>query len=218
MRTIISNDKGLDIQADGDGFVVAGRDFRNAVFEDRWDDLIAFIDQGTGPAALTYEGYRDTGYFMRFFRHNQDDNIFMTYQMPHTWDNTTSIRPHMHLIPMASGSGDVKMDYVYSWSIVGSGTLPAAAGWISGSVTASYTPADQYVQRVMSFGTIVPPANAGDSSILVFKVERPGSSDAADTYQTNKTGGTTSANVGVLFFDLHYQKIKAGSVTEHPEG
>lgn len=215
MRTSIDSSRGVVTSKDGDGFSIEGRDHTEAPFGDRWDDLYAHIDEGTGPAALTYEAYRDTGFFMRFFRHNQDDNIFMTYQMSHQWDPTTGVTPHMHCFPMAAGSGVVKFNYAYSWINVGS-TLPAAAGWVSGSVSASFDPSMQYMQKIVSFGTIMP-SDQRESSILVFKVERPGSSDAADTYTASKDHGTAAANLGVIFFDLHYQKIKAGTITPFPE-
>jgi hypothetical protein len=189
-------------------------DFKEAPFCDKWDDLYANIDEGTGPAALTYEAYRDTGFYMRFFRHNQNDSIFMSYQMSHQWDPTTAVRPHMYYFPMASGSGDVKFNYAYAWINVGD-TLPSAIGWTSGSVSASLDPSMQYKQKVIGFGTLVP-TNQVESSILVLKVERP-ASDSADTYSTNKDHQTPSANLGIIFFDLHYQKIKAGTSTPFPE-
>ena len=202
----------------GDGVSIEGKEYHKAPFDERWDDLSAVISEGTGAAALTYEAYRDTGFFMRFFRHNQDDNIFMTYQMLHSWDPLTAVSPHMHYIPAASGSGVLKFSYSYSWLLVNSGTLGAGASWITGSVSASLDPSMQYMQKIMSFGTIVPPTNAVESIVLVFKVERPGASDAADTYSTSKDHGTAAANVGILYFDLHYQKEKAGTVTPFPEG
>lgn len=197
------------------GIFIEGRDYREAPFDERWDDLYAFIDEGVGPAQLTYEAYRDTGFFMRFFRHNQDDSIFMTFQMPHAWDTSTAIHPHAHVVPMSSGSGLVKLNYAYAWFNV-STEFPDSTGWTSGSVSASYTPADQFKQTIIDFGYLTPSIQR-ESSILVFKVERQGSSDVSDTYSTNKTGGTAAANLGILFFDLHYQKIKAGSVDEYPE-
>jgi hypothetical protein len=54
--------------------------------------------------------------------------------------------------------------------------------------------------------------------MLVFKVERPGQTDVGDTYDTGKDHGTAAANVWIFFFDLHFQKIKAGTVTPLPEG
>ena len=216
MKTTITSEKGVVVERDADGLMIEGKEYHEAPFDERWDDLYAHIDTGTGPAALTYEAYRDTGFFMRFFRHNQDDSIFMTYQMSHQWDPSTAVRPHMHYLPMANGSGVLKFNYVYAW-INTNTVLPAASGWTSGSVTASLDASSQYSHKVLGFGTITPTSQL-ESSVLVLKVERPGASDAADTYQTSKDHGTATANVGVLFFDLHYQKIKAGTVTPFPEG
>lgn len=218
MKTSIDSSRGVVTEKDGNGFSIEGREYHEAPFDERWTDLYAFIDNGTGPAQLTYEGYRDTGFFMRFFRSNQNDSIFMRYQMPHGWDPSTTVYPHMHMIPMASGSGVIKFNYAYSWTLVNNGTLPAAVGWTSGSVSSSFTPDHQYQQRIMSFGAITAPSGSHESAVLVFKVVRPGASDATDTYDTTKDHGTASANVGVLFFDLHYQMIKAGTVTPFPEG
>lgn len=219
MRTDISYDKGVVTSREDDDITINGLEYHEAPFDQRWTDLYAFIDDGTGPAQLTYEGYRDTGFFMRFFRYNQDDAIFVRYQMPHGWDPQTDVYPHMHMIPMGSASGTVKMNFAYSWSLLNDGQLPAASGWISGSVSGSYTAADQYMQHVIQFGAIQPPASGSiESAILVFKVERPGSSDATDTYHATKDHGTNSANIGVLFFDLHYRQIKAGTVNQYPDG
>jgi len=107
------------------------------------------------------------------------------------------------------------MEYSYAWSIIHNGTLPAGSGWITGSVSSSYTPSDQYMQRVITFGEVDPPDGAGDSAILVVKVSRPTSIE--DTYSSSKDHGTAAANLGILFFDLHYQKIKAGSISQYPE-
>lgn len=214
MKTSITSHFGVLTEA-GQGVSIEGKEYHEAPFDDRWDDLIATIDEGTGPAQLTYEAFRDTGFFMRFFRHNQDDNIFMTYQLPHQWNPSTSVSIHAHIIPMASGSGDAKFNFAYSWINVGE-SFPAASGWISGSVSASLTPAHQYKQSIVSFGSIAP-TNQRESSILIFKAERPGSSDVSDTYATNKDHGTGAANIGILSFDMHYQKSKAGTISPFPE-
>lgn len=214
MRVSITSQLGLVQHSSDNGITIEGKDYHEAPFDDRWDDLIAVIDEGTGPAQLTYEAFRDIGFFMRFFRHNQSDSVFMTYQLPHQWNSTTSVSVHAHVIPMASGSGNAKFDFAYSWINVGS-EFPAASGWISGSVTASFTPVNQYKQGIISFGNFAP-VNQRESSIMIFKVERPGS-DVLDTYSTNKDHGTAAANIGVLSFDMHYQKSKAGTITPYPE-
>jgi hypothetical protein len=218
MRTSIDSQRGVVSEISGNGITIEGKEYHEAPFDERWDDLSAIVYEGTGPAALTYEAYRDTGFFMRFFRDNQNDQIFMAYQMPHGWDPSTAVRPHMHYYPMASGSGVLVFEYAYSWTLVNNGPLGPGSSWTSGSVSASLTPADQYVQKIMSFGTLTPPSGAHESAVLVFKASRPGVSDPTDTYETSKDHGTAAANIGILYFDLHYQKEKAGTVTPFPEG
>lgn len=204
--------------SEGDAIKIAGKEYHEAPFDDRWDDLYGEIHEGTGGAALTYEGFRDVGFNMRFFRHNQNDNIFMTYQMPHCWNVSSSIYPHMHFVPMANGNGVAIFDYVYTWQDVGD-LIPASSGWISGSISCSLSSSDQYTHMVRHFGPISPASSSfpRESSILFFKVERPGASNSSDTYQTGKDHGTAAANLGILFFDLHYQKNRAGTTSQFPE-
>lgn len=215
MRIDINSKHGFLAEKDGDGIMIDGKEYHEAPFDHRWDDLIAVIDEGTGPAQLTYEAYRNTGFFMRFFRHNQDDNVFMTYQLPHQWDISTAVSLHAHIVPMASGSGTAKFDFAYSWIKVDA-EMPAANGWTSGSISFIVTPDMQYRQKILSIATVAP-TDQDESSILVLKVERPGASNATDMYITNKDHGTTSANIGVLSFDLHYQKSKAGTILQLPD-
>jgi hypothetical protein len=216
VKTTINNANGVLVESDGDGFFVGSKPFERAAFNERWDDLYSEIHElPSGPTTLTYETYRDTGFPMKFFRDNQNDKIFMLYQMSHGW-NHASVRPHMHWIAMGSGSGNVIFEYQYSWAAAMEGIVPAASGWVSGSVTASLTPDDQYRAQVVDFGEVPGlPESSGSSALLFFAVSRPASSNPGDTYDVNKDHGTAAANVGILFFDLHYQRDSAGTVSEY---
>ena len=72
------NDAGVT-QSPGSGCYIGGRPLQDAAFDLRWTDLFSEVHEGTGASALTYEAYRNTGFFMRFFRHNQADKTFMVY-------------------------------------------------------------------------------------------------------------------------------------------
>lgn len=207
MKTYIDSQKGVHTHRDADGVFVEGKDHREAPFDNRWDDLRAVISEGTGPAALTYEQYRDTGFYMRFFRHNQADSIFMTYQMPHGWNTTTEVRPHMHMIPMGNAAGSASFDFSFTWANLDE-MFSGSTGWTSGSATFPLSAIDQYSHKKINFGAILPNANAKPSTILVFKVER---NSSVDTYESAKDHGTASANIAILEFDLHYQQLKAGT-------
>lgn len=215
MKVQITNAQGVVIEGNGDGFEVEGVEGKKYPFKGLWDDLQGTVhgNTGTGNADLTYEGYRDTDFNMYFFRHNQDDQINVIYQMTHTWDPTTQIWPHMHIIPMSNASGVIYFQYSYAWVPRGS-ILSANSGWTTGNVSVSVIPTDQYKHITVGFGNITPPVNAGPSTMFLFKMKRLGTSPS-DTYDTNKTDGTGSANVGVLYTDLHFQKNKAGTDTQY---
>ena len=207
MKTDITS-RGVITTAHGEGVQIGGVPFENAAFVNRWEDWHGEPHEGTGPDALTYEAYRDTGFYMKFFRHNQRDVLFTVFQMSHTWDVGSSVRPHMHVIPMSSGSGAVIFNYSYAWAAVGD-QFPPATGWTSGSMSASWTPADQYCHKVMNFGTITASTSSAESTMLVFKCERQ-----SDSYTTGKDHGTAAANLAMLDIDLHYQRMQAGSINE----
>jgi hypothetical protein len=200
--------KGAITYANGDGVYINGVPHEYAAYIDRWEDWHGEPHEGTGPAALTYEAYRNTGFMMQFFRSNQRDSLFTAFQMSHTWDVGSGVRPHMHVIPMASGSGDTIFTYAYAWAAYGD-LFPPATGWVSGSVTSSWTPDDQYRHKVISFGAVAAPTGSQESMILVFKCERQ-----SDSYTSSKDHGTASANLAMLDLDLHYLRIKAGSLNE----
>ncbi len=209
MKTVIGS-KGVVTSNDGTGLDIYGLDYHEAPFDHRWTDLYGEIHEGDRTAALTTEGYRDTGFSMHFFKHNQPDTIFLAFQLPHDWDPASAINPHMHFIPMASGSGEITFNYMYSWCLFNQ-PLNSGQSWITGSVSYNVTPAEQYTQQVIQVGLLTPPADATESAIFCIRFER---AEGIDTYTAAKDHGSATANVGVLFFDLHYQKIKAGSLTQ----
>jgi hypothetical protein len=204
--------------AQNDVVNVQGLNIKNYVFDDSWDDMQGVIHgaEGTGKSGLTYEGYRDTGFNLDFFRHDQDDELNMVYQMSHMWNTTTAVWPHIHVIPMSSGSGDVYFEYSYAWVPRGE-ILPLSSSWTVGHSTVSFTADDRFKHSIVSFNSgISPPATAGASTMFLIKMKRLGT-HPSDTYSTGKDAGgglTAAANLAILAADLHYQKIQAGTNTQ----
>lgn len=215
MKVNINRETGLYIQGAGDALEMDGVDAKQYPFRDLWDDLQGTIHGSTGThqSDLTYEAYRDTGFNMYFFKHNQDDVINIIFQMTHTWNTTSSVWPHMHVIPMAAGAGDVYFEVKYSWAARGS-VLPAIGSWTTTYSTTTFTADDQYKHKTIGFGDVAPPAGAGASAMLLMKLTRLGTNNL-DTYTTGKSGGTAAANLGVLYCDLHFQKTRAGTNTQY---
>ena len=216
MKLKVDRSKGFIEERDGDGIIIDGIEGKQYPFKDLYDDLLGSVSEGNtakGQAALTFEEYRDTGFPLYFMRHDQDDTLAIIYQMPHMWDPTTAVWPHIHYIPMAAASGDVYIEYQYAWA-PRTVAIPAISGWTSGNVTASVAAGDQYKHLTVGLATITPPDNASASTMLLMKVTRVGDS-GNDTYSTDKSGGTGAANFGILYMDLHYQKLRAGTVTQY---
>lgn len=183
----------------------------------RWDDLQGDISQGTGAAALTYEVYRDTPFFMYFFRHGQNDTLSMRFQFPHGVDLTTPVVPHLHVIPMSSpgAAQNVRIIGQYAWAPEGV-AIPANVGWTPfGPLIVPYAAADQFKETIINLATIAVPVGFRGSDILLVFVERNGT-DGTDTYNTGKAGGTATANLGLASMDVHYRKATEGSVTVAP--
>jgi hypothetical protein len=174
-----------------------------------WTDL--YFDARTGDrnqAALTVEEYRDTPQLKGFVRHDRDNELHLDYQMPHEWAGT-AVNLHVHLIPMANGSGDAYFSGQYV--VGGNGDeLPANASWTPISAAITLTAAEQYKKQYRGIATLAAPASPGASDVYSVYLQREGL-NVADTYTTNKDHGTGAANVCIESVDIHYQRLLMGS-------
>jgi hypothetical protein len=177
-----------------------------------WTDVT--VDAQTGDrnqTQVTVENYRDTEQVKSFFRYDRDSTLSFDFQMPHMWAET-DVKLHVHLIPMANGSGDAYFTGRTSFSGQGD-ELPAASSWTSFTKAFTYAPADQYKRNYDSLTTVAAPALPGSSDILSVLVKREGTS-GNDTYTTGKDHGTAAANLCVESMDVHYQRLLQGSEEE----
>lgn len=181
-----------------------------------WSDQQGDISQGAANAGLTYEPYRDTSFRMYFLRHDQDDSLHFRFQLDHSWDPTTNVHFHLHIVPMVSpvATRNVRFTGQYAWASVGT-VIPANSGWTSFTKDVAVDPADGFKSSIGAIFVAAPPSTADESAILLIRVTRAGT-DLADTYNDGKTPGTPAANLGLLSADLHYLRNKLGTVSEFP--
>jgi hypothetical protein len=191
-------------------------------FSGEWCDLLGSIEDAQGAAALVREAYTDgtdnSGYLMRFFTHDVDEEIQLGFQLNHDVLIPGEARLHVHVVPMSvpvAGVSDVvRWKYYYTLAAVNGAVIPrASASWTTSTISQTLATTSQYKHIAQSIVSIPIPAGTPSSSILV-RVIRPGATDAADTYSVNKavTGGTTvKANLGLIGLDVHVQRASAGT-------
>lgn len=202
------------IAAVGGGYWVA----RNV---GRWEDVQGSIGQGAGAALLTVEAYRDTAFLMWYMRHDQNDALNFVFQFPHRWKYNTAVVPHLHILPAADPAVAqvARFDGYYAWSRPGyaAAPLPALVGWTAfGPIDVTINPGDVYIQKIVSLGSVIPPAYVRGSTCLLIWLRRAGT-DPGDTYTTPRSyGPTNAANIGLLSTDVHYRLANQGSETEIP--
>jgi hypothetical protein len=182
-----------------------------------WDDIRGNVNSAlTGTATWTLENYASTGFPMAFLRHDQDDQINMELQMPHSrLQGSILLDCHIHAIGMSNVTGDVRFKWYYTFAKIGDVVINDTALWTKGYKTITINGTDQFKHKYYDIiNNITPPVNEGVSSILYVILRRLGSASTLDTYNSNKTGGTGQANFGLQWIDAHSEINSMGSNQE----
>ena len=189
-------------------------------FSGEWFDLLGSVEQSTGTAALSREQYGDgtgnSGHLMRFWRHDQNDEVQLDFQLNHDVLIPGEARFHVHLIPMSlpvAGVSDV-VRWRYHYAIASPWQELPRTGWTTADISKTIAVTDQYKHVVHSIVSIPIPAGTAASSILFVRLLRLGT-DGADTYSVDKatSGGglTAAANLAFIGIDVHCQRSRAGT-------
>jgi hypothetical protein len=166
-----------------------------------WDDLrVSIVRAAVSTDPPTLVNFRNTTMGFRFIQ-DATNSVMFDAQIPHTWDEGTEIRPHLHWSPgNSTNTGVVRWGLEYTWAnateaFPASTTLyvnAAAAGVAYSHQIAQFAPLDGTGKRV--------------SSVFSCRLFREGA-NAADTFTVGAFG---------LSFDFHYQASGDGTVAEYP--
>jgi hypothetical protein len=186
-------------------------------FDLRWDDLLGEVIPGLAVSAPTVDIFRDSEWRAYHFVHNQDDDLYFRFQLSHRWDPSTSVKVHVHWVPCVNPAAPqvVVWEARYAWSHYGVAIGDLATSWTTAETPATVAVDAAFKMQITPLATIAP-GSAAESSILMFRLRRLGSSSASDTYSTAKAYGVGAANVMLLSCDLHYQSEKIGTTAEYP--
>lgn len=130
---------------------------------------------------------------------SQMEEIFFEVQLPHSWAEGTTIKPHVHWSPRTAGTGNVVWQFEYTWSNF-LGTYPTPTT-ITVTQAADGT---AYKSQIAAFPDITD-ATKKISSLLMCRLFRD-PSHTSDTY---------AGDAYLLGFDIHYEINTVGSRQEY---
>jgi len=177
-----------------------------------FDDLMVYPDAtgkgGSNPPVWTLfknNGSGSQGVYLWMFSASTEQEVYFTIQLPHGYKVGSNIFPHVHWTNTTgtpSGS-DVVWSLEYTVTSIGgtfSNTTIIDATNIIGAITPSGTG-----QHVISSFPSISGAGLGISTIIVCRLYR----------NVNNASDTFANSVGLLGFDIHYEKDTDGSRTEY---
>lgn len=178
-----------------------------------FDDLMVSPDattkQGSNPPTLAKfkdNGSGSQGVFLWMFDFSIEQEVYFTVQLPHSYKVGSNIYPHVHwTTPTGTPTGtDVVWGLEYSVIAIG-GTFSANTTIITANtvIPSIGTPVGTYQHLITEFAAING-TGFGVSTILVCRLFRK-TADASDTFINP---------VGLLGFDIHFEKDTDGSRSE----
>lgn len=158
-----------------------------------------------GVVAPTVEtGFRgDANHQAVNFVHNQADEVQFNVQLPHAWNEGSTIYPHVHFAPWATNAGAAAVRFVLEYYVANvDGTFPASPGTIQ--LTKTWTGSAQWKHQIASNDNGVDMTGLTLSSVLKCRL-----------YRDNTVTNNLADKVTFLYFDIHYEVNAFGSDTEY---
>jgi hypothetical protein len=169
-----------------------------------WDDL-RFPAQAINPAGAASDPQRSTTTGLLEFSGSADNVIMGVAQMPHAWKYGTAISPHLHLRFPTSTATNTRWKLEYDIADV-NGNFTNASGTFTDGGTITIANPQNVNKHVIADFTDIVMTGYGLSTIVLWKISRLASSDAADTF---------TGLAQLLEFDIHYEIDKFGSDNEY---
>lgn len=136
--------------------------------EPKWDDIVFEFTRTRVNPTTSKPDYDEVNLGLLFPQNITTEAIFITVQMPHRWEEGTTIFPHVHVIQAHAGQAVFKLDY--KWYNIGD---PVPAEWETYVMdTYAYTPEYTTPRSQIVKGAGISGEGKGISSILKLKLYR----------------------------------------------
>ncbi len=160
---------------------------------------------GINPPGAAADPGRDTDDGSFLFDAGTDEIIAVQFQMPHGWEEGTTVYPHIHWCKTTSAAGVVKWQWRYKKAKPGA-ALGAWSAWADLTASGDFGNGDTANKHAIHYvdGGL---SMEGDtiSTILMIGIQRDANHDD-DTY---------AADAKLLDVDVHYKMDASGSTTEY---
>jgi hypothetical protein len=176
-----------------------------------WDDMMVFPD-ATGQSSSTAPVYGlfknnsgSQGVWLWWFSEATEQEVYFTLQIPHSYKEGSTLYPHVHWTTKDATPTGSNVVWAVEYTVIAIGGIFPSTSTITGNTVISGigTPTGTGQHLINSLGTITG-TGLGISTIICGRLYRK-VSDANDTF--NKP-------VGLLGFDIHFEKDTEGSRNE----
>lgn len=182
-----------------------------------WDDLMVYPDATTksGSYSPTWTRFAQNGgsqgVFLWMFDPSIEQELYFTIQIPHSYKLGTSIYPHVHWTTISGTPTGTNVTWGLEYTMIKiGGTFNSTTTLITSNtvIPPIGTPTGTRQHIITPFGAIsggTAPNDIDVSTVLVCRLYRM-VGDSNDTF---------SNSVGLLGFDIHYEKDTEGSRTQY---
>jgi hypothetical protein len=185
---------------------------------DMWDDLrVPLSEPSKGSVLPEFAPFPynavSTDPHLNWFKDGATEELYFVVQLPHDWDESTNIFPHVHWVPSENGGAGPtvpRWGLQYSWLNLGETHDNYTTIYGTTTIPSETLEADkQYITEFfVGEGTTTTGMDATGkliSSMIVCRLFRDGG-NGADTY---------TGLAGTLEIDFHYQRNSMGSRLEY---
>lgn len=180
-----------------------------------WDDVMVYPDAtskgSSNPPTWSATAFKKNaggtsqGVFFWMFSATTEQEVYFTVQIPHGYKVGTTLHPHLHWTTATGTPSGTNVVWGLEYTAIAmGGSFPNTTTLTANSVISAVgTPSGTGQHLITSLGTISG-TGLNISSVLICRVYRA-AADANDTF---------SNEVGLLGFDIHYEKDTQGSRLE----
>ncbi len=183
-----------------------------------WDDIMVFPDAtskggskapvwGGAPTSTAFKKNGSSqGVFLWMFSSSTEQELYFTVQIPHSYKVGSTLYPHVHWTTAVGTPTGTNVVWGLEYSVVAmGGSFPNTTILTANNIVPIIgTPSGIGQHLITPLGTILG-TNLGISTILVCRLYRA-VDNASDTFGNE---------IGLLGFDIHYEKDTQGSRNEY---